>query len=147
MDTRYRVCAWSYSWKKPRKLRVLSVHESKHQAEASLRIRRMTTNTLYGAAAEAVADYFVMGPRQYAKQMAVEEADVAVRRAEGQLKSQASRKRNKTEPHFVLCPTCKARSKKLYSEMGGLETRVCRRGHRFKYDRWPRDHALYYLFA
>lgn len=39
-----------------------------------------------------------------------------------------------TKPTFVLCPQCQAKSKKLYSEMGGLQTRKCKNGHTFGYD-------------
>jgi len=35
---------------------------------------------------------------------------------------------------FILCPRCDAKSKKLYSEMGGLQTRRCKNGHTFGYD-------------
>lgn len=37
---------------------------------------------------------------------------------------------------FVLCPICGARSKKLSSEFGGLETRQCTGGCVFKVDTW-----------
>lgn len=42
-------------------------------------------------------------------------------------------------PTFVLCPTCNARSKKLFSEFGGLQTRKCQNGHRFTHDKWIAD--------
>jgi len=42
----------------------------------------------------------------------------------------------KAKRNFVKCPKCQAKSKKLFSEFGGLETRVCQRGHRFEYDKW-----------
>jgi len=35
---------------------------------------------------------------------------------------------------FILCPTCQAKSKLLFSEMGGLQTRTCRNGHHFEID-------------
>lgn len=40
---------------------------------------------------------------------------------------------------FILCPRCKATSKKLYSEFGGLQTRFCKNGHTFEYDKWIGD--------
>jgi hypothetical protein len=40
----------------------------------------------------------------------------------------------KKHRHFVLCPTCQSKSKKLSSEMGGLQTRRCQRGHLFEVD-------------
>ena len=36
--------------------------------------------------------------------------------------------------NFILCPTCDSKSKKLRSEMGGLQTRRCQRGHLFEVD-------------
>lgn len=42
----------------------------------------------------------------------------------------------KKKRSFILCPTCQAKSKKLFSEMGGLQTRRCRNGHHFEVDTW-----------
>ena len=36
--------------------------------------------------------------------------------------------------NFILCPTCDSKSKKLFSEMGGLQTRTCKNGHHFEVD-------------
>ena len=36
--------------------------------------------------------------------------------------------------NFILCPTCQSKSKKLRSEMGGLQTRRCQKGHHFEVD-------------
>lgn len=44
---------------------------------------------------------------------------------------------------FVLCPRCRSKSRKLYSEFGGLETRRCQGGHEFTYDRWVADRAFW----
>jgi hypothetical protein len=44
--------------------------------------------------------------------------------------------KEKKPRNFVLCPTCGSKSKKLYSEMGGVETRRCQKGHHFEKDRW-----------
>lgn len=49
-------------------------------------------------------------------------------------KAAKTRKKNGTVAHFVLCPTCDSKSKKLFSEMGGLQTRKCRNGHYFEVD-------------
>lgn len=43
-------------------------------------------------------------------------------------------KKAKAKRNFILCPTCQAKSKKLRSEMGGLQTRRCRNGHLFEVD-------------
>ena len=40
----------------------------------------------------------------------------------------------KKPKNFILCPTCNSKSKKLRSEMGGLQTRKCQRGHFFEVD-------------
>jgi len=45
--------------------------------------------------------------------------------------------------NFVLCPACNSKSKVLYSEMGGLQTRQCRYGHRFEYDKWIADRLFW----
>jgi hypothetical protein len=40
---------------------------------------------------------------------------------------------------YILCPKCKAHSKLLYSEFGGYQTRKCKNGHTFNYDKWIGD--------
>lgn len=45
--------------------------------------------------------------------------------------------------NFILCPTCKAKSKMLSTEMGGYQTRECKNGHRFNYDKWIADRAFW----
>lgn len=40
----------------------------------------------------------------------------------------------KPAKRFILCPTCGAKSKKLRSEFGGLQTRRCQNGHLFEVD-------------
>lgn len=55
-------------------------------------------------------------------------------------------KKTKKKPQtrrFVLCPKCKAKSKVLYTEMGGYQTRRCRNGHQFGYDKWIADRAFW----
>jgi len=37
---------------------------------------------------------------------------------------------------FITCPTCDAKSKLLFSEMGGVQTRTCQNGHHFEIDTW-----------
>jgi hypothetical protein len=44
---------------------------------------------------------------------------------------------------FVLCPRCEAKSKVLYSMFGGLQTRRCRNGHEFTYDKWIADRLIW----
>jgi hypothetical protein len=49
-------------------------------------------------------------------------------------KTNETRKAHGIQKSFILCPRCNAKSKKLYSEMGGLQTRICKNGHSFGYD-------------
>ena len=44
------------------------------------------------------------------------------------------RKKSTGPKNYILCPVCNAKSKKLYSEMGGLQTRKCKSGHYFEVD-------------
>jgi hypothetical protein len=50
---------------------------------------------------------------------------------------------DKPKRRFVLCPVCGAKSRKLWSEMGGLQTRECQSGHRFEYDKWMADRIFW----
>ena len=56
-------------------------------------------------------------------------------------------KKPKQPRNFILCPRCQAKSKKLCSEMGGLQTRRCQNGHMFEYDKWIGDRAIWNPFA
>lgn len=42
--------------------------------------------------------------------------------------------KHKKHRNFILCPTCNNKSKLIYSEMGGLQTRRCKLGHLFEVD-------------
>lgn len=45
---------------------------------------------------------------------------------------------------FIRCPKCKGKSRKLRSEMGGLQTRECSNGcGEFMYDKWIADRAFW----
>lgn len=53
-----------------------------------------------------------------------------------------------TKPrNFILCPTCRSKSKLLSSEMGGLQTRRCQMGHTFHYDKWLADRSFWAVSA
>lgn len=91
----------------------------------------------------AKADYRVLGPVQFKKLMAEVSSVQADRRAKGAKKAAATRAKRKTKSEFVLCPTCRCKSKKLFSEFGGLQTRRCQRGHTFEYDKWIADRAFW----
>jgi hypothetical protein len=54
--------------------------------------------------------------------------------AERRAKKVAENKARGKKPHFITCPTCGSKSKKLRSEMGGLQTRQCKKGHYFEVD-------------
>lgn len=47
---------------------------------------------------------------------------------------------------FVLCPHCRSRSKKLRSQFGGLQTRQCKNGHVFQFDKWIAERPLHGFF-
>jgi len=120
----------SINYKK--KVTIKSRHETREEAEKA-RDKRMSK--LFGAAAETY--YHILGPRQLKKALEAFKERTADRRKAGQQKAAEKRAKNKAKgkkPHFILCPTCGAKSKKLYSEMGGLQTRKCKNGHLFEVD-------------
>jgi hypothetical protein len=83
------------------------------------------------------ADYRVVDEAGYKKLHAEREKIFEENRkagAERRKKSIAQRKKEGRKPHFILCPTCNAKSKKLFSEMGGFQTRRCQNGHAFEVD-------------
>jgi hypothetical protein len=88
------------------------------------------------------ADYRVLGPRQLTALRAEIKAEQDERRKAGAKKAAATRKA-RGPGNFIKCPTCGAKSKKLFSEFGGLQTRVCQRGHRFEHDKWLADRAFW----
>ena len=82
----------------------------------------------------AAADYQILNDKQLeALYTRLREAKQA-RRKKGVQRAVETRKKNGTKPNFILCPTCDGKSKKLRSEMGGLQTRVCKKGHMFEVD-------------
>ena len=44
---------------------------------------------------------------------------------------------------FVTCPQCQAKSKVLRTEFGGLQTRECKNGHIFEFDKWMADRRVW----
>ena len=79
--------------------------------------------------------YKVLTEKQY-KNYLVERKQTSIEKRKVTLSKKPPEQRKKT---FILCPTCKAHSKLLFSEMGGLQTRLCKNGHRFEYDKWIGD--------
>jgi hypothetical protein len=91
-------------------------------------------------------DYRVVGPIQYKKLLAEVKGIQDARRKKGSEKAAKTRAKNAAKgikPSFICCPTCGAKSKKLYSEMGGLQTRKCQNGHHFEYDKWIADRVFW----
>lgn len=77
------------------------------------------------------AEYVIVGPRQLKSLLAKQAMKQKANRAEGAKK--AARTRLRCGPNFIRC-RCGAKSKKLFSEMGGLQTRRCQNGHLFEFD-------------
>lgn len=50
---------------------------------------------------------------------------------------------SKKPRRFVLCPQCGAKSRVLYSEFGGYQTRLCQNGHEFNHDKWIADRSFW----
>ena len=114
------------------KVLIKSRHETREEAEKA-RDARMAK--LHGMAAETY--FYVLGPRQLKKKLEEQKAAATARRKKGQERAAKTREKNKKKgkkPRFILCPTCNAKSKKLYSEMGGMQTRQCKNGHLFEVD-------------
>lgn len=88
-------------------------------------------------------DYRVVGPRQLkALQDQVKEQQAKNRKL-GQKRAAEERKATGAKKRFILCPRCQSKSKLLFSEMGGLQTRRCTNGHTFEFDKWIADRAFW----
>jgi hypothetical protein len=81
-----------------------------------------------------VPDYRAVTMRQLKNIDKKKQENVKERRAGAGKRAAATRKKRGTKATFILCPTCRAKSKKLFSEMGGLQTRRCQNGHNFEVD-------------
>lgn len=88
-------------------------------------------------------EYRVLGPIQLKKLQTEIKTEQTARRAKGAKKAAVTRAKTPKEARFILCPTCQAKSKKLFSEMGGLQTRKCQNGHTFEHDKWLSDRAFW----
>jgi len=114
------------------KVTIRSRHETREEAEKARDVRMAK---LFGMAADTC--YYILGPRQLKQKLEEQKKAAETRRKAGAKKAAEKRAKNKAkgmEPHFITCPTCGAKSKKLYSEMGGLQTRKCKNGHLFEVD-------------
>lgn len=136
---KYTVVLVTRSWNGKRKLTVKGRAASRADAKVVLdRLRSRCFGDNY-------PDYRVLGPIQLKRLVEEIEKLTAHRRAQGAKKAATTRAKNGTKPTFVKCPHCGAKSKKVYSEMGGLQTRQCQMGHRFEYDKWIADRAVWGL--
>ena len=91
-------------------------------------------------------DYRAVDPAELKSLMDERKVVTTARRKKGAEKAAKTRAKNAAQgikPTFICCPTCGAKSKKLYSEMGGLQTRKCQNGHTFEYDKWIADRAFW----
>ena len=97
----------------------------------------------------APRDYRILTSFQLQKLLEKVSAD---RKKKGLAKAAATRARKAalgitTPKSFICCPSCGAKSKKLFSEFGGLQTRKCQNGHTFEYDKWLTDCPLLRVFG
>jgi len=84
-------------------------------------------------------DYDILTTKQVQAQWAecaAKSKEKAAKKRAATLASKTPEQRKKT---YILCPHCHAHSKLLYSEMGGYQTRKCKNGHTFNYDKWIGD--------
>jgi hypothetical protein len=82
--------------------------------------------------------YKILSETQYQKYL-TEKKSKSLEKRRKTLANKSPEQKKKT---FILCPQCNTTSKLLYSEMGGLQTRRCKNGHQFKYDKWIGDRLL-----
>jgi hypothetical protein len=87
---------------------------------------------------DTILRYIVMNEKQYGEYLAGKKKKSLEKRRATMAKKTPDQKK-KT---YILCPRCRAHSKMLYSEMGGLQTRVCKNGHSFEYDKWIGDRVV-----
>lgn len=138
----------SQSWKSGTKLKltVKDTCATREEAEASKAKMLSRIHT------HEKPDYRVVdevGYRRLTKKVA---KDRTRRLEEGKAKATATRAKNVASgkkpkaPTRVACPVkgcgCKT-SKVLFSEMGGLQHRKCKKGHRFTFDKWIADRAFW----
>ncbi len=127
----------SETWNGKRTLRFKGYDITREGAEHH---REQMYSRLFG---DRAVRYSILSPRQLKALLGEVQGEQAARRAKGVKKAVATRAKTPKEARFVCCPTCGAKSKKLFSEFGGLQTRKCQRGHTFEYDKWIADRAFW----
>jgi hypothetical protein len=101
-------------------------------------------------------DYRLVDTEGYRNLLKEVTKDQERRAQEGKVRAQKTRARNVAKgikpkaPMSVPCPRpgcgCKS-TKVLYTEFGGLQTRKCKNGHTFTFDKWLVDRPLALLGA
>jgi len=127
MDNKYHLgyVPDTYAVKNP-KFKIKSSHASKEDAQGAM--KALAARSPGGF---LQADYKILTTAEVlAHNTRAKEASAAARSAT-LLKNRHDGKARKPP---VTCPSCKASSRKLFSELGGLQTRVCKNGHRFHWD-------------
>jgi hypothetical protein len=123
----------THSWNGKTTLKIKGRYTSKVAAKkAEKKLLSSCFNHRYYGLAKP--DYRILDPKQLAALVAELDQEKSKRRKAAIAKAAKTRKENGTKPHFILCPTCNAKSKKLFSEMGGVQTRHCKNGHDFEVD-------------
>ena len=123
----YTVVLVSKSWNRKVTLKLRGYHQTKAGAKA---IVDALHKKCFG---NNPGDYRICGPRQLTSLINWCKEQQTARRKAGAEKAKKTIKQNGGKI-FITCPACKAKSKKLYSEMGGLQTRKCKNGHYFEID-------------
>ena len=123
----YHVGYVPYQHMKKKKFKVKSSHPTKPEARVAMKALYAKIEKFGGMIG---TDYEIKSDAEVKAQWAECDEKTKQKRAVAVEKRKASGK----TPTFILCPRCQAKSKKLHSEMGGLQTRVCQNGHEFAYD-------------
>lgn len=124
-------------------------------------VTKLTIKGVYGSKADAELEkarlkkigggwYKVCSNRTFARMTNELKKEQQKRRANGAKKAAETKKKKSKEGSmiYILCPGCQAKSKLLFSEMGGLQQRRCHNGHRFEVDMFygfPHSYRLHRL--
>ena len=148
MEENFRVVlvTQSQTWSTGKKLK-LTVKVRGTREEVQARLDKLLAHA--EACHQDPPDYRLVDAEGYGKLLKEVAKDQERRKAEGKVKAAKTRERNakagkkRKAPMKVTCPTCHQSSKILFSEMGGLQTRQCKSGHKFTFDKWIADRAFW----